>query len=117
VQQEDETSPGQFNEQLPGVYASGWIKRGPVGLIGATKSDAMETVQHLINDQAHWWTPAHPEEQAVVDLLEARGVRYTDLEGWHRLDEHEIALGADQERARVKVVPRDAMIDISRGEA
>lgn len=117
VQQEDETSPGQFNEQLPGVYASGWIKRGPVGLIGATKSDAMETVQHLINDQAHWWTPAHPEEQAVVDLLVARGVRYTDLEGWHRLDEHEIALGVDQERARIKVVPRDEMIAISRDEA
>lgn len=115
VQQEG--ADGRFDEQLPGVYASGWIKRGPVGLIGATKSDAMETVQHLIRDQAHWWTPAHPEEQAVVDLLESRGVRYTDLAGWQRLDAHEIALGAEQKRARVKVVPRDEMIEISRGEA
>src|SRR5690606_6670309 len=32
---------------IPGVYATGWIKRGPVGLIGHTKSDAMETLEQL----------------------------------------------------------------------
>lgn len=30
---------------LPGLYTTGWIKRGPVGLIGHTKGDANETVQ------------------------------------------------------------------------
>ncbi|NRG41472.1 FAD-dependent oxidoreductase [Rathayibacter sp. VKM Ac-2804] len=104
------------DEPVHGVYATGWIKRGPVGLIGHTKSDAMETVGHVLNDQASWWTPAHPEESAVVALLEERGVAYTDLDGWHRLDEHEQALGAPQGRVRVKVVPREDMISISRGE-
>jgi ferredoxin--NADP+ reductase len=52
----------------------------------------------------------------VTELLESRGIAYTDLEGWHRLDEHEIALGAPQDRARIKVVPRDEMVKISRGE-
>ncbi|MBU2408906.1 MAG: hypothetical protein KKC79_09705, partial [Gammaproteobacteria bacterium] len=33
-----------------------------------------------------------------------------DIDGWHRLDEHEIGLGAPHERARVKVVPRDEMV-------
>ncbi|QHC57886.1 FAD-dependent oxidoreductase [Rathayibacter sp. VKM Ac-2760] len=104
------------DQPVHGVYATGWIKRGPVGLIGHTKSDAMETVGHVLNDQASWWTPAHPEESAVVALLEERGVAYTDLDGWHRLDEHEQALGAPQGRVRVKVVPREEMISISRGE-
>lgn len=106
------------DQQVHGVYATGWIKRGPVGLIGHTKSDAMETVAHVLNDQASWWTPAHPEEASVVELLESRGIAYTDLDGWHRLDEHELALGAaaPTERVRVKVVPRDEMIAISRGE-
>jgi len=104
------------NSRLPGVYATGWIKRGPVGLIGHTKSDAMETVRHVINDQAEWWRPENPEEEAIPALLEERGVRWTDLDGWHRLDEHEVALGAPHERARIKVVPRDEMIKISRGE-
>ncbi|WJM16446.1 FAD-dependent oxidoreductase [Microbacterium arborescens] len=104
------------NERVPGVYATGWIKRGPVGLIGHTKSDAMETVRHVINDQGSWWQPADPSEQGVLDLLTERGVAWTDLDGWHRLDEHEIALGAPAERARVKVVDRDEMVSISRGE-
>lgn len=107
---------GDDNEQLPGLYATGWIKRGPIGLIGHTKSDAMETVQHVITGQANWWTPAEPEEQAIVDLLDSRGVRYTDLDGWHRLDAHEIALGQAQDRARIKVVDRDEMVRVSRGE-
>ena len=102
---------------LPGVYATGWVKRGPVGLIGHTKSDAMETVRHIINDQGSWWQPVDPSEAAIPALLASRGVAWTDLEGWHRLDEHEMALGAPHGRARVKVVPRDAMIEISRGEA
>ena len=104
------------NERVPGVYATGWIKRGPVGLIGHTKSDAMETVRHLINDQGSWWHPADPSEEAIPALLAERGVAWTDLEGWHRLDEHEIALGAPHERARIKVVPRDEMVAVSRGE-
>jgi len=116
VLRDDETSPGQFNEQMPGVYATGWIKRGPVGLIGHTKSDAMETIGHLLRDQASWWSPSQPEEEAILELLASRGVQWTDLEGWHRLDEHEIALGAEQGRARIKVVPREEMVQISRGE-
>ena len=104
------------NERVPGVYATGWIKRGPVGLIGHTKSDAMETVRHLINDQGSWWHPADPSEEAIPALLAERGVAWTDLEGWHRLDEHEVALGLPHERARIKVVPREEMVRISRGE-
>ena len=103
-------------EQLHGVYATGWIKRGPVGLIGHTKSDAMETIRHVVNDEASWWTPAEPDEDAVVALLESRGIRYTTLDGWHRLDEHELALGAPEGRTRIKVVPRDEMVDVSRAE-
>ncbi|MFT4284434.1 MAG: FAD-dependent oxidoreductase [Protaetiibacter sp.] len=105
------------NELVPGVYATGWIKRGPVGLIGHTKSDAMETISHLVKDQASWWDPAEPGEASVVALLEERGVAYTDLDGWHRLDEHEIALGEPHGRARIKVVPRDEMVQISRSRA
>lgn len=114
---EGRVTDGVGGDQVPGLYATGWIKRGPVGLIGATKSDAMQTVRHLMDDRESWWTPEHPEEEAVTALLDERGVRYTDLDGWHRLDQHEIALGADQGRARVKVGEREGMIAVSRDEA
>jgi ferredoxin--NADP+ reductase len=103
------------SEILPGVYATGWIKRGPVGLIGHTKSDAMETIEHLVKDQASWWSPAEPSEEAVTALLESRGVEYTTLDGWHALDQHELSLGEPEGRTRIKVVPRDEMVKIARG--
>lgn len=99
---------------VPGVYATGWIKRGPVGLIGHTKSDAMETISHLVKDQASWWSPAEPDEDSVSGLLDSRGVRYTNLEGWHRLDAHERALGEAEGRERIKVVDREEMLRVSR---
>lgn len=102
-------------EQVPGVYATGWIKRGPVGLIGHTKSDAMETVKHVMRDQANWWTPVHPEENAIPELLASRGVEFTDLSGWRALDAHELALGEPVGRTRIKVVPRDEMVAVSNG--
>ncbi|MET3769423.1 ferredoxin--NADP+ reductase [Marisediminicola sp. UYEF4] len=101
------------DEQVHGVYATGWIKRGPVGLIGHTKSDAMETIRNVINDQANWWSPALPDEAAVTELLRSRGVEYTDLNGWRHLDEHELALGEAEGRLRVKVVPREEMVRVS----
>ncbi|HAM26745.1 MAG TPA: pyridine nucleotide-disulfide oxidoreductase [Microbacteriaceae bacterium] len=102
------------HERVHGVYATGWIKRGPVGLIGHTKSDAMETIRHVVNDQADWWSPAHPDEASIVELLESRGIEFTNLGGWRSLDEFEKALGEPEGRARIKVVPRDEMVAISR---
>ncbi|MET9698477.1 FAD-dependent oxidoreductase [Streptomyces sp. NPDC006529] len=94
------------------VYVTGWIKRGPVGLIGHTKGDANETVACLLDDHAAGRLPgaADPEPDAVPAFLEERGVRYTTWEGWHRLDAHERALGAAEGRERVKVVEREDML-------
>ena len=103
-------------ERVGGVYATGWIKRGPVGLIGHTKSDAKETIEHLLAEESSWWTPSIDDRDSIAALLDERGVRYTDLDGWHRLDAHERALGEAVGRERIKVVDREEMLRISRGE-
>jgi len=109
-------------EHVPGLYATGWIKRGPVGLIGSTKGDALETITHLLEDRENLYTAAEPDAETFSDYLDSKGIRYTTWEGWHRLDDHEKALGAASQdakgepRERVKVVDRDEMIRISRGE-
>lgn len=102
--------------QLQGVYATGWIKRGPVGLIGHTKSDAMETIECLLEDRAELWQPSEPDSAAIPELLRARNVPFTTIEGWHRLDEHELSLGEAAGRERIKVVSREEMTKVSRGE-
>ena len=62
------------------------------------------------------YAAADPSPEAIPALLAERGVAWTDLDGWHRLDEHEIALGAPHGRARIKVVDRDEMVRVSRAE-
>ncbi len=101
---------------LPGAYVTGWIKRGPVGLIGHTKSDAAQTVDLLLSDVADLQAPAQADREAVDAYLDGRGLEYTTWEGWEKLDEHELGLGESHEhqRERVKVVPRDEMVRISR---
>jgi ferredoxin--NADP+ reductase len=63
---------------VAGLYATGWIKRGPVGLIGHTKSDAMETIENLIADLDSLAEPAHGELDSMINELKARGVEFTD---------------------------------------
>jgi ferredoxin--NADP+ reductase len=113
---------------LAGVYCNGWVKRGPVGLIGHTKGDAIETVKSLLEDLPTGPRAAEPSEDAVLEFLGARGVRYTTWDGWYRLDAHERSLGEafgpvtgkdgqPAPRLRVKVVEKDDMTAISRAEA
>jgi ferredoxin--NADP+ reductase len=103
-------------DRIPGLYATGWIKRGPVGLIGHTKSDAMETIAHLVTDAEAGALPARAVEGDILELLDDREVAFTTWDGWLALDAHERALGEQHlhTRERVKVVPRDEQVEVSR---
>ncbi|MGX5697678.1 FAD-dependent oxidoreductase [Agromyces soli] len=108
-------------DPIRGLYATGWIKRGPVGLIGHTKGDAMETIEHLVSDarEGRLAVPTVRDADEIFELLEARGVEYTTWEGWLALDAHERSLGEvdAHPRERVKVVPRDEQVRVSRDGA
>ena len=104
------------NNQIPGVYCTGWIKRGPVGLIGHTKADAIETISHVIADRAMWWTPTEPDEAAVVASLESKGVDFVGWPQWLKIDARERALGEAEGRERIKLFERSQMVAISKGE-
>ena len=101
------------------LYVTGWIKRGPVGLIGNTKSDAKETTDMLIADAdaGKLAAPTHTGADDIFDLLRERGVDYATWEGWYKLDEAERALGAADAnfpRERKKIVEWDEMLGHSR---
>ena len=103
---------------LPGLYTTGWIKRGPVGLIGHTKGDALETIASLVADIALLPEPVVGDPDAIVDVIAGRGIRFTTWAGWLALDAHERMLGETDTspvvRERVKVVSRGAQVEISR---
>jgi ferredoxin--NADP+ reductase len=102
-------------KQIPGVYCTGWIKRGPVGLIGHTKADAIETISHVIADRAMWWQPTKPGEAEVIATLDSRGVKYLDWKDWLTLDAKELALGAKDGRERKKLFDREEISSIIEG--
>jgi ferredoxin--NADP+ reductase len=90
---------------LAGVYCAGWIKRGPTGIIGTNKKDAMETVQLLLEDEAAGRL-VHDDNatvEAVDALLDERGVRRIVYSGWLAIDALERSRGEPLGRPRVKL--------------
>ena len=101
-------------QQIPGVYATGWIKRGPVGLIGHTKADAMETIACIMEDQSKLWSPTKTEESAVDELLNSKNVHYLGWPEWLKIDAREKSLGEAAGRERIKLVERQDFLDAAK---
>jgi ferredoxin--NADP+ reductase len=94
-----------------GVYCTGWIKRGPSGVIGTNKKDATETVQLLLEDVAAGvLTPQGTTPEDVDALLDERGVSRVLYHGWGAIDEHERGRGEPLGRPRVKLCTWDELL-------
>jgi ferredoxin--NADP+ reductase len=98
----------------PGLYAVGWIKRGPTGVIGTNKSDAVETVKNLLGDLPRLPLCSRPDSLAVRDLLASRGVQVVDYDAWRRIDAAEIARGEAAGKPREKFVTVAEMLEAAR---
>ena len=97
---------------IPGLYAAGWIKRGPSGVIGTNKRCAQETTSRLIDDFRAGLLPEPPgNPEALLDRIRAAGVKIIDYAGWERIDAHERGLGELAGRPRVKLVRRDEQLE------
>ena len=97
-------------EPIPGVYAAGWVKRGPTGVIGTNKKCAQESTALLLADHGAGLLP-EPGQSAEELLDELRGsCNVVDYAGWEAIDAHERALGEPQGRPRVKLVRRDELL-------
>lgn len=95
-------------EVSPGEYVTGWLRRGPTGIIGTNRHDASEVMALLVADAAA--LPAPAEDGDVVDLLGARGVTVVPWQGWERIDAAEVAAGRSSDRARAKLASWDVLL-------
>jgi ferredoxin/flavodoxin---NADP+ reductase len=104
-------------EVVPGLYAVGWIKRGPSGVIGTNKKDAQETVDHLFEDLEAGRLPK-PEltgdRSAIKSLLAERKPDHVTFEGWQAIDAAEVEAGKPQGRPRVKFCRVEELVEASK---
>jgi ferredoxin--NADP+ reductase len=106
-------------DPLAGVYAVGWIKRGPTGILGTNKRDAEETVSCLVDDlrSGALPAPASPGRDAIDALLAERRPDVVSADGWRAIDAHELEHGEKAQRPRVKLASRDELLGAARSAA
>jgi ferredoxin/flavodoxin---NADP+ reductase len=97
---------------VTGLYAAGWIKRGPSGVIGTNKPDSTDTVASMLADvdAGLYLTPAEPDARAAEALVFARQPLALTYADWKRLDELECANGIACGRPRLKFASIEEML-------
>lgn len=107
---------GPDGTPLPGEYCVGWIKRGPSGVIGTNKPDAVGTVAAMLEDLAKLpgVPDAHRDPGLIVALLKERKSNYVTYQEWKTLDAYEVSRGTAQGRPRVKCTSVDEMMEVIR---
>lgn len=93
-----------------GLYAVGWIKRGPSGVISSSRPDGVEVVEHIAADFAGTDESAKPGRAGLSEMLDQRGVRPVSFEDWKDLEEAELARAAHP-APRQKFTDVDDMMD------
>ena len=98
-----------------GLYASGWLKRGPSGIIGTNIPDAKDTVASIVHDLKDG-DDVSPErvDDGIEELLEERGVEYVTWEGFQRLDAEEKANKRTEGQPREKIVDLKLQLEATR---
>lgn len=87
------------------LYVAGWIKRGPSGVVGTNKPDAVETVALMLEDLHNGGVPdgVQTAPEAAAALLDRKGVRSISFADWQYLDRIEVEAGRTRGKPREKL--------------
>lgn len=98
-----------------GVYTTGWIKRGPSGVIGTNRRCAEQTVQALLDDHAAGCLRSDlTEVDDLVALIAQRQPAALDYSHWRSIDQYEQKTAIQQGRPRVKLTSIADMLTAAR---
>uniref|UniRef100_A0ABI8ALC7 NADPH:adrenodoxin oxidoreductase, mitochondrial n=1 Tax=Felis catus TaxID=9685 RepID=A0ABI8ALC7_FELCA len=99
---------------VPGLYCSGWVKRGPTGVIATTMTDSFLTGQMLLQDLKAGLLPPGPRPgyAAIEALLSSRGVRPVSFSDWEKLDAEEVSRGKGAGKPREKLLDPQEMLGL-----
>lgn len=94
------------------LYVAGWIKRGPSGVVGTNKPDAIETVSLMLEDLHDGGVPdgVQTAPEAAPALLDRKGVRFVSFADWQYLDRIEVEAGRERGKPREKLTTVTEML-------
>jgi ferredoxin--NADP+ reductase len=99
------------DQPVVGEYVTGWIKRGPQGVIGTNKPDGYESAESLLADAGEGLLDKEvPSREVLEHLLEERQHAVVSFEDWQHLDAHEKGRGEAGGRPRVKFTHIEEML-------
>ncbi|NXE29564.1 ADRO protein, partial [Ardeotis kori] len=96
-----------------GLYCSGWVKRGPTGVIITTMNDSFDTAQSVLEDLQVGVLDVTASREgfgAVESILRSRGVRPVSFSDWEKIDAAEVARGKAAGKPREKIVDPEEML-------
>jgi ferredoxin--NADP+ reductase len=97
---------------FPGLYAAGWIKRGPSGVIGTNKPDSEETVRHILEDAGELAPCGRPDTEALIGILGVKKIKVVRFPDWKKIDAEEIRRGLAAGKPREKIVSTTEMLSL-----
>uniref|UniRef100_K7FK23 NADPH:adrenodoxin oxidoreductase, mitochondrial n=1 Tax=Pelodiscus sinensis TaxID=13735 RepID=K7FK23_PELSI len=103
---------------VPGLYCSGWVKRGPTGVIITTMSDSFDTAQSVLEDlQSGVLNLSDTKEgfKSLRSVLHSRvtpGVHPVTFSDWEKIDAAEVARGKLAGKPREKIVDLQEMLQL-----
>jgi ferredoxin--NADP+ reductase len=105
---------GVSSESVPREYVVGWAKRGPSGVIGTNKADAVSTVAAMLEDLESLRGVARDDhDPAKIEwLLRDRNVAFVTRDDWLTLDAYETSCGAERGCPRVKLTSVGEMLQV-----
>nr|XP_056723322.1 NADPH:adrenodoxin oxidoreductase, mitochondrial [Euleptes europaea] len=100
----------------PGLYCSGWVKRGPVGVILTTMNDSFDTAQSVLEDLGSGSLDVSKAKEGfelVRIMLQSRGIHPVSFSDWEKIDVAEVARGKLAGKPREKIVDPREMLELT----
>ncbi|GIY10585.1 NADPH:adrenodoxin oxidoreductase, mitochondrial [Caerostris extrusa] len=87
-----------------GLYCSGWVRTGPIGVLAQTMSSSFGTAEHLLEDIKRGEIPHNVPKgrDYIFDLLKKKGVKYVTFDDWKKIDKFEKEKGKEMGKEREK---------------
>ena len=97
---------------VDGLYVTGWLKRGPTGIIGTNRADSIETVQQILEDLPS--RPSRPQgaRRQLVEAISRRSAPVIGLPEWLKIDAAECTIGRQLNKPREKFTRVTDMIEV-----